>query len=117
GHRRAVDSADVNAYLREIAGAEFTAKDFRTWGGTVLAARELVEVGPCRSASEGKRKIVSAVKKVAAQLGNRPATCRKYYIHPAMFDAYADGSLFTAMRHGAEQQEAYKGKGLAPEEY
>jgi DNA topoisomerase-1 len=117
GQRRVVDSADVNAYLREIAGEEFTAKDFRTWGGTVLAARELAAVGPCRSASDGKRKIVTAVKRVAAELGNRPATCRKYYIHPAMFDAYADGSLFTVMRQGAEQQQAYEGKGLAAEEY
>jgi DNA topoisomerase-1 len=117
GQRCVVDSSDVNAYLREIAGEEFTAKDFRTWGGTVLAARELAAAGPCRSDTEGKRKIVSAVKNVAAQLGNRPATCRKYYIHPAMFDAYADGSLFAAMRRGMEQQQAYQGKGLAAEEY
>jgi len=83
----------------------------------VLAARALMAVGPCHSVTDGKRKMVTAVKEVAKQLGNRPATCRKYYIHPAMFDAYAYGSLFTATRQGAEQELAYNGKGLAAEEY
>jgi DNA topoisomerase I len=117
GQRRAVDSADVNAYIREIAGAEFTAKDFRTWAGTVLAARELAAAGPCRNPTDGKRKMVAAIKSVARHLGNRPATCRKYYIHPAIFDAFSDRSLFTALSHGAEQEQAYNGKGLLAEEY
>ena len=112
-----MDSADVNEYIRSITGQEFTAKDFRTWAGTVLAARELVEVGPCRNESDGKRKIVTAVKNVAQKLGNRPSTCRKYYIHPAMFEAYSDGSLFETMRQGAEQEKAYNGDGLRAEEY
>lgn len=117
GVRRGVDSADVNAYLREITGEEFSAKDFRTWAGTILASRELVLGGPCHSESEGKKKIVAAVKRVASQLGNRPATCRKYYIHPAILEAYAQGSLFARMRDGLAQEAAYNGLGLRPEEY
>jgi len=117
GETRALDSADVNSYLREISGQDFTAKDFRTWFGTVLAVRELAAGGPCRSQTEGKRTIVSAVKNVARQLGNRPATCRKYYIHPAVIDAYSDGSLFRVLEQGVEQSSAYAGLGLSPEEY
>ena len=112
-----VDSADVNRYIREIAGEEFTAKDFRTWEGTLAAARELHAAGPCTSPTAGKQAIVGAIKKVARQLGNRPATCRKYYIHPAILEAYSDGSLFPAMRQGEQQNAAYAGLGLKPEEY
>jgi DNA topoisomerase-1 len=112
-----VDSADVNRYIRDITGQDFSAKDFRTWAGTVLAARELHAGGPCRNASTGKRTIVAAVKSVARQLGNRPATCRKYYIHPAIFEAYSGGSLFPAMEQGAQEDAAYGGLGLRPEEY
>lgn len=112
-----VDSADVNRYLREITGQDFSAKDFRTWAGTLLAARELVAVGPCRNESEGKKNVVAAVKVVAAQLGNRPATCRKYYVHPAIIEAYGSGALFDAMRQGTEQQAAYSGQGLRSEEF
>jgi DNA topoisomerase-1 len=112
-----VDSADVNRYIREICGQDFTAKDFRTWAGTVLAARELYEAGPCTSPTAGKRAIVTAIKSVAKRLGNRPSTCRKYYIHPAILDAYTEGLLFPAMRQGEEQNSAYAGLGLRPEEY
>ncbi|HLK51262.1 MAG TPA: hypothetical protein VKT49_24140 [Bryobacteraceae bacterium] len=112
-----IDSEDINNYLREITGQEFTAKDFRTWAGTVLAARTLAEIGPARNQKEQKTKTLAAVKLVAQQLGNRPATCRKYYIHPAILGAYADGSLFQAMRQGSEQQQAYNGSGLRAEEY
>lgn len=117
GEACAVDSADVNRYIRDIAGRDFTAKDFRTWAGTVLAVRELCGAGPCRNETAGKHTIVNAVKGVAGRLGNRPATCRKYYIHPAILDAYSDGSLFSAMRQGELQQTAYHGLGLRPEEY
>jgi DNA topoisomerase-1 len=117
GCRCSVDSDDVNDYLRQITGQEFSAKDFRTWAGTVLAARELVAVGRHQNQRDGKRKVVSAIKAVAGRLGNRPATCRKYYIHPAILDGYSDGSLFDEMQRGAEQQQAYKGRGLRPEEY
>jgi DNA topoisomerase-1 len=112
-----VDSADVNRYVREITGQDFTAKDFRTWAGTILAARELHQAGPCRSESEGKKTIVAAVKTVAKRLGNRPATCRKYYIHPAILEAYSDGFLFRAMEQGEQQNDAYAGMGLRPAEY
>jgi DNA topoisomerase-1 len=112
-----IDSADVNEYIRRLTGHDFTAKDFRTWAGTLLAARELDAAGPAASAAAGKRAIVGAVKTVARQLGNRPATCRKYYVHPAVFEAYSDGSLFLAMEQGRAQNAAYEGKGLMPEEY
>jgi DNA topoisomerase-1 len=112
-----VDSADVNRYIREICGHDFTAKDFRTWAGTVLAARELYDAGPCTSVTAGKRVIVTAIKSVARRLGNRPATARKYYIHPAILDAYTEGVLFPAMQQGEQQNTAYAGLGLRPEEY
>ena len=113
----AVDSADVNQYIRHIAGRDFTAKDFRTWAGTVLAVRELCAAGPSQSATSTKKTVVNAVKSVARRLGNRPATCRKYYVHPAILDAYSEGSLFAAMQQGEQQQTAYNGLGLRPEEY
>jgi DNA topoisomerase-1 len=112
-----VDSADVNGYLRRITGQDFSAKDFRTWTGTVLAARELTAEGPCRNERDGKRKIVASVRRVAQRLGNRPATCRKYYIHPAVIEAYSSGSLFPAMQQGSEEEAAYDGQGLARDEY
>ena len=117
GETCAVDSADVNRYIRNIAGQDFTAKDFRTWAGTVLAARELYAAGPCSSAIDAKKTIVGAIKRVAQRLGNRPATCRKYYIHPAIIDAYSDGALFSAMQQGEQQHTAWSGLGLSPEEY
>ncbi len=112
-----VDSSDVNQYIRSLCGQDFTAKDFRTWAGTLLAARELFEAGPSGNETESKRVIVAAVKSVAKRLGNRPATCRKYYIHPAILDAYSEGTLFPAMTEGEAQNAAYKGLGLRPEEY
>lgn len=91
GTRRAIDSADVNAYLREISGEDFTAKDFRTWSGTVLAARALAELAPCSSVTQAKRNVVKAIESVAKRSGNTKAVCRKCYIHPAVVDAYVDG--------------------------
>jgi DNA topoisomerase I len=117
GATHQIDSGDVNAYIRQFTGQDFTAKDFRTWAGTLLAARELDAAGPVASDTAAKRAIVAAVKTVARQLGNRPATCRKYYVHPAIFDAYTDGSLFETMAQGREENAAYEGRGLRPEEY
>jgi DNA topoisomerase-1 len=88
----------VNSYVREITGEDFTAKDFRTWGGTGLAALMLEELGDCDNESTAKKNIVAAIKAVAAKLGNRPATCRKYYVHPAIIDAYMQGSLLEHLR-------------------
>jgi DNA topoisomerase-1 len=94
GQRQVIGSTDVNAYLREIAGEEFTAKDFRTWGGTVLAARALAE--PSEEA-DTRRRLTAAITEVAARLGNTPTICRKCYIHPDVVAAHADGSLVEAM--------------------
>ena len=94
GQRQAIDSADVNAYLREIAGEEFTAKDFRTWGGTVLAALALAEPS---DEGDTRRRLTAAIAEVAARLGNTPAICRKCYIHPDVVAAHGDDSLAAAM--------------------
>jgi DNA topoisomerase-1 len=92
-----IRSEDVNAYIREISGEDFTAKDFRTWQGTAQAAVELETLGACDDESQTKKNIVAAVKAVAERLGNRPATCRKYYVHPAVLEAYAEGTLLPAL--------------------
>jgi DNA topoisomerase-1 len=92
GRRQAVDSDDVNAYLREISGRDITAKDFRTWAGTMLAARALRELGPAATQREAERNIVRAIDTVAERLGNTRAVCRKYYVHPAVLQAYLAGS-------------------------
>jgi DNA topoisomerase-1 len=98
GRRQAIDSADVNAYLREISGDDFTAKDFRTWAGTVLTAKALAEVATFASNAEAKRNIVHAIETVAKKLGNTKAVCRKCYIHPAILDAYMDGATIDTMK-------------------
>jgi DNA topoisomerase-1 len=90
GRRHAVESADVNAYLREAMGEDFSAKDFRTWAGTVAAARALVTLAEC---GDPKRDVNVCVKAVAGLLGNTPAVCRGAYIHPAVMDAYQAGKL------------------------
>ena len=90
---RAVSSGDVNAYLREIAGSDITAKDFRTWAGTVMMARFLSTSDPLASATQAKRVMSAAVRQVAAALGNTAAVCRKSYIHPAIADAYLKGAF------------------------
>jgi DNA topoisomerase-1 len=93
GDRHTIDSADVNDYLREISGEEITAKEFRTWAGTYLAAIALQELGSVASATERRSTLVRAVERVAKHLGNTVAVCRKCYIHPAIFDGYLDGTL------------------------
>jgi DNA topoisomerase-1 len=94
GQRHSVESADVNAYLREISGGgEFTAKDFRTWNGTVLALRYLRLCESPSSATAAKRLVSGAIKSVAQDLGNTPAVCRKAYVHPVVVNAYLEGSL------------------------
>src|SRR5216117_2213796 len=95
---RDIGSQDVNEYLREIAGEEFTAKDFRTWAGTVLAAKALQEYEYFTSQRQAKRFMVDAVESVAKKLGNTKAVCRKCYIHPEVFNAYLDGSLVQILR-------------------
>jgi len=92
-----VDSSDINDYLKEITQEDFTAKDFRTWHGTCHMAQQLAALGPAGSDRESKRNILQAVKETAKHLGNRPAACRKYYIHPAVFESYQTETIFTVM--------------------
>jgi DNA topoisomerase I len=98
GTRQTIDSADVNAYLREISGQDFTAKDFRTWAGTVLAATALAEIARFRSSTEAKRNVVKAIESVSKKLGNTKSVCRKCYIHPAILDAYMDGATIETIK-------------------
>lgn len=100
GQPQSLESGDVNTYLREISGGDFTAKDFRTWGGTCLAAdfllQELQEQNPeDTTAKAAKSALVDVVKNVACKLGNKPATCKKYYIHPAILESFTAGTLHT----------------------
>ena len=103
GDRQAIGSADVNAYLQEITGKDFTSKDFRTWAGTVLAAQLLRDFEQFESDAQAKRNIVQAVESVAKRLGNTKAVCRKCYIHPAVFDAYLDGSMLKTVAQRARK--------------
>jgi len=91
GRRQAISSDDVNAYLRETTGHDVTAKDFRTWAGTMLAAKELRDIGPAKSRREAERNLVRVIDAVAKRLGNTRAVCRKYYVHPVVFDGYLAG--------------------------
>jgi DNA topoisomerase-1 len=89
GKRHGVDSDDVNDYLRLVTRRDVTAKDFRTWSGTMLVARALWELGPPSSEQEAKKNVNTALDQVAARLGNTRAVCRKYYVHPAIIEAYS----------------------------
>jgi DNA topoisomerase-1 len=103
GERQAIGSADVNAYLKDITGEEFTSKDFRTWAGTVLAAQLLRDFERVDSEAQLKKNIVKAVESVAKRLGNTKAVCRKCYIHPAVLDAYMDGSMLKTVGQRAKR--------------
>jgi len=93
GKRQTVASGDVNEYLKSITGRDVTAKDFRTWAGTIFAATELRQLGPATNERDARRNIVRAIDVVSQQLGNTRAVCRKYYIHPAVIEAYLDGTI------------------------
>lgn len=99
-----VASDDVNDYLREIAGADFSAKDFRTWAGTVLAYRALHALQPAGSETDARRNVVAAIRETAGRLGNTPAVARKSYVHPAVLEAYLDGDVGGALVEAAEEQ-------------
>jgi DNA topoisomerase I len=116
GSVRDLDSADVNAYLREITGEPFTAKDFRTWAGTVLACMALQEFEAFDSEVEAKKNVVAAIRRVAQRLGNTPAVCRSSYIHPVILDAYLDGSMLESLRRRAADELTDAGRELRPEE-
>jgi DNA topoisomerase I len=103
GVRQTVGSGDVNDYIREISGQEFTAKDFRTWAGTILAVAALTEVGAWASQREAKANVLRAIDRVAEQLNNTRAVCRKYYVHPAVFDAYLAGTMLQTLQNGTKE--------------
>jgi len=108
GETRRIESDDVNAYLKDVSGEDFTSKDFRTWAGTVLAARALHALGPCAGQNEGKRNIVQAIAAVAGALGNTRAVCRKCYIHPEILESYLEGELGDFMQRGSGSRAAEK---------
>ena len=97
GEIQSVDSYDVNEYLKNITGEEFSAKDFRTWGGTVLAAAALNKLGITEKEEGIKQNIVDAVKEASSFLRNKPATCKKYYIHPVVLETYTKGFVLSNM--------------------
>jgi DNA topoisomerase-1 len=103
GERHSVGSEDVNDYLREVTGEDITAKDFRTWAATNLAAEALAELERFDSQAAAKKHVLQAVENVAKRLGNTPAICRKCYIHPAIFESYLDGSLAEALKQRADE--------------
>jgi DNA topoisomerase I len=116
GKTQDVASADVNEYLREITGSEFTAKDFRTWAGTILAALALQEFETFDSQAQAKKNVVRAIERVAERLGNTPTVCRKCYVHPAVLEAYLDGSMIDSLRQRADQEMKKSLGDLKPEE-
>jgi DNA topoisomerase-1 len=116
GTPRAIGSADVNDYLRDISGEDYTAKDFRTWSGTVLAALALNAFEQFDSETQARKNIVRAIESVAERLGNTPTICRKCYVHPAIIEAYLDGTILEALRVRAEQELMEDLHALQPEE-
>lgn len=104
GSKKDVTSSDVNTYLKEISGENFTAKDFRTWSGTILAALALTEFEKYDSEAQAKKNVVRAIEHVAKQLGNTPAICRKCYIHPLILESYLSGDLANAFGKEIDQK-------------
>ncbi len=116
GEPHPIGSADVNDYLRDITGEDYTAKDFRTWSGTVLAALALREFEKFDSETQAKKNLVRAIESVAERLGNTPSICRKCYIHPAVIESYLDGTMLEALRVRTEQELVDDLHALQPEE-
>lgn len=116
GQIRDVTSQDVNNYLREITGAEFTAKDFRTWAGTVLAAMALQEFEAVSSQAQAKKNVVMAIEAVARMLGNTPAVCRKCYVHPMVLDSYLQGDTIATIEQRVSGKIDHALSRLKPEE-
>lgn len=116
GQQRDVTSSDVNAYLREISGSDITAKDFRTWTGTVLAALALAEFEKFDSEAAAKKNVRAAIEKVSAKLGNTPAVCRRCYVHPEVIDSYMARGLVLEIEQELERELRDNVTGLRPEE-
>jgi DNA topoisomerase I len=104
GRHRTINSSDVNDYLRQVTREDFTAKDFRTWAGTVLAARALREIKQVDSKAHTKRNLVAAIETVAKKLGNTRSVCRNCYIHPAVIDFFLDGRLHNVLNEKVDHQ-------------
>jgi DNA topoisomerase-1 len=102
GVRQTIGSGDVNDYIREIAQEEFTAKDFRTWAGTILAVGALTEIGAWSSQRQAKSNVLRAIDRVAEQLNNTRAVCRKYYVHPTVFETYLAGTMQQILQNGTK---------------
>jgi DNA topoisomerase-1 len=103
GEKHSVTSEDVNDYLREITGQDFTAKDFRTWAGTVLGAMALQAQDAFENKTQAKKNVKDAISAVAKILGNTPAVCRKCYVHPAVLETYLDGDLIEGLKQQTEK--------------
>ena len=116
GEQRDVTSSDVNAYLREISGQDITAKDFRTWAGTVLAALALREFEAFDGEAGAKKNVRAAIESVAGRLGNTPTICRKCYIHPQIIDCYLEGALLLQVKDAVESELVEDLSSLRPEE-
>ncbi len=116
GERRNVTSQDVNEYLQEISGEQFTAKDFRTWAGTVLAAMALSSIGPFETKAEAKKNIKTAISAVSKILGNTPAVCRKCYVHPVVLESYLTGAAIEGLKARTEEALAEQLDDLRAEE-
>jgi DNA topoisomerase I len=116
GQRHGVTSQDVNDYLREISGQDFSAKDFRTWAGTVLAAIALTEFESFDTKAAAKRNLRDAIERVSSRLGNTPAICRKCYIHPQVLDCYLEGDLVNQLKDQIEEDLRTELDALKPEE-
>ena len=116
GNRQTITSSDVNAYLRDITGEDFTAKDFRTWAGTVLAALALSEFEQFDDEAKAKKNIRAAIESVSSRLGNTPTICRKCYVHPEILSCYLDGDLLLDVKEEVEAELRDLLEGLKPEE-
>lgn len=116
GEAREVTSADVNAYLKEITGSEITAKDFRTWAGTVMAALALREFEAFDTQAAQKKNLKAAIERVSSRLGNTPTICRKCYIHPEVLNAYVEGNLLLEIKERVEDELREDLAALKPEE-
>ncbi|QBE66176.1 DNA topoisomerase IB [Pseudoduganella lutea] len=116
GTTHSIDSSDVNDWLRTVTGEDYTAKDFRTWSGTVLAALALQAFEKFDSETQAKKNVVRAIESVAMKLGNTPSVCRKCYVHPAVLEAYMDGAELAALRARAEEEFSKDLHALQPEE-
>ena len=116
GRRQEVDAEDVNSYLQEVTGRDITAKDFRTWAGTMLASEALRAMGPAKTKREAERNIIAAVDMTAKRLGNTRSVCRKYYIHPVLIEAYLAGSVLPPLPERRWNKRKSKGPTLRQHE-